>query len=1412
MACTQPRKIAAVSLATHVSKEMASSVGQVVGYHVGMQCKKTALTKIMFMTDHILLNECLLDRSLAKYKCIIIDEAHERSIYTDLLLGLLKQCLISRDDLRVVITSATIDPDIFVHFFGGSNNCPVLRVSGRTFPVDVVWDHDELTDDPYPQNYEKKALGKAIEIHRSEKITDGDILVFLTSALETERCLENFKNAVGTDDSVCLQLHGRLSAEEQQQVFMDTPKGKRKVVFSTNSAETSITIDGVRFVIDTGVVKEMRFDPKRNMSSLDVVSVSKSSANQRKGRAGRTSSGTCYRLYSQADYSNMKASGSPEILRIQVSQAMLKLLELSVNPLEFEYVEAPSTEAMQLAVEDLKNIGAVDNSGNITESGKWAAKLPLEPKLGMMIKHGIEMGIPIEAIVVAACCSQSGIFYRAGTQEEKKDADVKKLKFCHEGGDLLTMLNVYREWDTEPEKKKGAWCKNNSINGKSMKGVRETMNEILTVLRKEADLKLKHVFLDASSSDKKVASLVFENMKGNLAYYLGHESAGYLVVNNKKRVQIHPSSSVLSLGLQPSWVVFSKLLKTSDDFITEVTPVHQDVVREAVRQNRINVHEPSLAKWRVERIACFPVGRHVFWKFVGAMHKNRRQVQENISTVCNGTTVVVEANKMRGEVVLYCINEYGEVARDMLEENISSLPLQLMNERLEEPVANRKGESTGTRVLLGEGGIVVTILKPHQYRSLNIKEKTFVQCVLSEVELNDLLSCYGTVEQLWQANRKSNQESVFWGRVTFTDESAALEAKNDINCDEGSEFTLEPITYNSKAKSSQHGYTMKVTWCRRPAKGHCFVYVNRPEDLTRILMSRLNVDDCDVSVQQARGGKSDILIKDLKTTVTEEHIIAGLEELLDLNHGEGSHRFKVIIPRENTVFRTDEENIAKQKLGIVLSRYVQNNQFKISLVGYREKTVTVVAFVTFYDIQVANIVCEHIRNDQPTVRGYKITAHMEFKSGMHVQRYVYKVLEKDIKELEVHYRRSKSAVVDVRELKSGHFAVDIKSTNLQDLARAKVRFDEILCNQELEFGEGENIQLLFGKESRQKIIEIGKRTKTIIKLDERQMKVTVLGSVKNRATAVGQLKDILHEHGSAMEREVHLKGADNPPGLMKALFLQYGLRFCKLKTECKLTNIRINMRTHDICLSGTEQSLELALAKVKVEKENLKIKYPSVPNETDLPDCPVCFCTVEETDMCRLEVCGHAYCKPCLTLQIKTAITGNDFPVLCAKEGCEKPLVIRDFSAQIKAGKIKRPEIAAASLNAFMMKNNDKYRFCISADCQMVYKVTTTGERFDCELCHKSVCTTCHIEFHDGLTCAMYKSAKEDRDSVTRWIQEDPNNRKKCPQCGLGIEKIAGCDHMKCNCGAHICWKCLKYFSSGSACYGHLKSAHGSFV
>lgn len=1404
--CTQPRKVAAISLATHVSKELASSVGQIVGYQVGMQCKKTGVTKVLFVTDHILLNECLKDRELRQYSCIIIDEAHERSIYTDLLLGMIKQCLRKRPKLKVIITSATIDPDTFVNYFGGPDKCPVLKVSGRTFPVDVVWEAEMESDSFFPEDYESKALEKAIDLHNKTGVEDGDILVFLTSPVETENCVEQFKKRINSNNFQCLQLHGRLKAEEQQLVFEPNRPNHRKIVFATNSAETSITIPGIKFVIDTGVVKEMRFDPKKNMNSLDVVPVSQSSANQRKGRAGRTSSGICYRLYSEKDFEHMETSGSPEILRIQVSQAMLKLLDLGVDPMHFEYVQSPKLEAMEIALKELEEIGAVENR-NITVLGKWISKLPVEPKLGMFIKKGIDIGIPIESLVMASFCNQSGIFFRVGSQEEKKAADMKRLKFCHSGGDLLTMLNVYREWDNVNEKLKGKWCSDNSINGKAIKGVREIVKEIMNTLLREYNLKIKYELKQPSESDSVALVLIFHCMLSNLCYYLGHETAGYLIVSRHQRVQLHPSSSLKALGCQFKWVVFNRVLKTSADFITEVTPVTSELIDEAISKNKISLDEKALEKMKVFRVLRKPVGSFLFRNIVGPMHKTRRELEEMISNKCNQSLVIIEVNKTRGEISLYCVQEHANLSAGLLEGIMSEFSEQLVLESKEEPIGNPKN---GTRAIVKTGCAVVDILLPHQYRVLNIKEKAASRNMLTEENVKDILSGYGPIEQIWKATGKKSYH--IWGSVTFSNDVHAVSALQSINNNKQIGFLLDPIVpCQSQKYNRQQEYTLKLTWIRRASKGHCFVTLNRPEDKSMLLFTSIQVKGLPVIVSPAKQSsrtnqQSDLFIKGLSLEADEDDVVNGLAHVLNVDSKKCKDRFRVLIPRENCIFRSNEMQQTRDQLTTLISQYASVTKFKINLREYKDKTAKCSAFVCFTDAKAFEDVTRNLIAVCANIDGHHITVQPEFKSNVHVHETLYKFVQEEIENCCKTYSEAKSTtILQLRHLKSGHYSIDIVAESPEQLAKDKVNIDKIVEGDILECNTQQNLLLMFRKDGRLKAEQVAQATDVLISVDERNMKVIIQGKANNRAKAIEMLHEYIDKNAATSEKDVCLKGNGNPRGLMKELYIRYKNEFKDLQTAAGLLNIHFNLRSHVITLSGPDLAIARAMEMINIVKSEL-LNHENVNIVTEeLTDCPICLCPVDESDVIRLEYCGHAYCRMCLANMMQNAVSNKEFPINCSAEACNKPLVMRDLNMQLKLGVVKMQVLLEAALDCFIVKNNAKFRYCITPNCPMVYRVTDKEESFHCTQCSTLICTACHLKYHEGMTCAMYKAALKDQ-SLKNWLEANPGMRKLCPKCKVGIEKDGGCNHISCNCGAHICWQCLQYFATSGACYTHMST------
>ncbi|XP_060560623.1 uncharacterized protein LOC132720487 [Ruditapes philippinarum] len=1409
IACTQPRKIAALSLAAHVASELACNVGHVVGYKVGMKTTSTGLTKVLFMTDNVLLNECLQDRILSKYSCIIIDEAHERSIHTDLLLGMLKESISERPDLKVIITSATIDPFIFKDFFGGHKQCPVLKISGKTFPVDTFWDETNCFDNPFPEDYEEKALRKAIEVHTSTKIEEGDILVFVTAALEADRCVEKMKSRVNEKEIQCLQLHGKQRTAEQQIVFERTPKCKRKIVFATNCAETSITIPGIKFVIDTGVVKEMRYDANKNINSLNVSPVSQSSANQRKGRAGRTASGKCYRLYTEEDFRRMEKNALPEILRVQVSKALLNLMEYGVNPLNFHYVQSPSTESMQNAMLELTELGAIHDL-SLTDIGKLIAKLPVEPKLGVLIKKGIEMDIGIEAIVIASSCNQTGMFFRVGTQDERKLSDVKKTKFCHQNGDLLTHLNVYREWNAQPEKEKGKWCERNYINGKVMKEIRETINEVVYTLNKDAGVKIKHHFRSTKEADILVQDLLFECMSSELGYYLGHESAGYLILKSKQRVQVHPSSAIMSLGYQPTWIVFNRTLKTTADFITGVTPVNEEAVCEALTTGKISFDLNFLETQKITLACHILVGKHVYWQFVGNMHKNRQVVEDRIRKECEETLVIIETNKKQGKISLFCLPEFIDKAIVMLQRILEPIPSILLRESKEMYIGN---ENSGIRIVLREGGEGVDVLLPNEFRSIKIFQKESTQNYhITEESARELFEFYGQVESISRPSKKKRQQKLLWGNVTYFHQTDASVALEEINNDADIEIVGEQIALHNNIPLNSQSFKMKLTWFRRLSRGYCFVNVTEVGDIPILLDSAPIINGIRLEVSPARE-QSDLYITGLTQEITEEDVKKALLEVLEKSFNDNMDRFKIIIPRTNAIFKSNELEGKNKQISKMVSFFGNTDDFDVQVKRYGEKTVICTAHVWFTDPQTCHETAERMINGNAQIDRSKVHVSLECNSTVYISNNLFQIVKEDIDTLITRYKdRESSTTIEIVYMKSGNVALIIKTLTFQKLAKAKAKVDEIVGGEELKCEDDCKFRVMFRKDGKEYIKEVEKETNTIILTDERVMTVYIQGLQHNRNRAVDLIKVYSTEQQSSLEKDIRLKGDENPPGLMKALLVKYGTDFEVLKEETGITGVYLEPRLHEITITGTKEATEKATECINRIKENICISSVVNAFENELPDCPICLFPVEESDMYILEYCGHAYCRVCLASQIQNAVKYKQLPIICASENCNKPLVIRDINFQLKVGNIKKKALLDASLACLVGDKSKPYRYCITPDCSIVYRTSRNGNVFVCPMCQVRICTSCHTQYHDGLSCFMYKNAGKEKYEVDVWLRRDPVNRKRCPKCRCGIEKKGGCNKIYCTlCKAHVCWKCMKYYPEADDCYRHLQKKHGSF-
>jgi ATP-dependent RNA helicase DHX8/PRP22 len=548
--CTQPRRVAAMSVAKRVAEEVGCQLGQEVGYTIRFEDCTSPATKIKYMTDGMLEREVLVDAELKRYSVIMLDEAHERTISTDVLFALLKKTLKRRPDLKVIVTSATLDADKFSSYF---NECPIFSIPGRTFPVEIMYSREPESD------YLDAALVTVMQIHLTEP--PGDILLFLTGQEEIDTSCEILferMKALGPSvpELIILPVYSALPSEMQSKIFDPAPPGSRKVVIATNIAETSITIDHIYYVIDPGFVKQNAYDPKLGMDSLVVTPISQAQAKQRSGRAGRTGPGKCFRLYTEAAFqSEMLPTSIPEIQRQNLSHTILMLKAMGINDLlHFDFMDPPPTNTMLTALEELYALSALDDEGLLTRLGRKMADFPMEPSLAKVLIAAVDLGCSDEILSIVAMLSMPTVFYRP--KEKQTQADQKKAKFHDPHGDHLTLLNVYNGW--KQNKFANPWCFENFIQARSMRRAKDVRDQLVKIMER-----YKHPIVSCGRNTQKVRQALCSGFFRNSARKDPQE--GYKTLIEGTPVYLHPSSALF--GKQAEWVIYHTLVLTSKEYM-----------------------------------------------------------------------------------------------------------------------------------------------------------------------------------------------------------------------------------------------------------------------------------------------------------------------------------------------------------------------------------------------------------------------------------------------------------------------------------------------------------------------------------------------------------------------------------------------------------------------------------------------------------------------------------------------------------------------------------------------------------------------------------------------------------------------------------------------------------------------------
>ncbi|MBR4464229.1 MAG: ATP-dependent RNA helicase [Treponema sp.] len=560
IAVTQPRRIAALSVSEFIARQLKTNYPGLVGYKMHFEDKTDASTKIKIMTDGILLQEMKLDPWLTKYSVVMVDEAHERSLNIDFVLGLLKRILAERKDFKVIVSSATMNAEAFSAYFDG---CPIVTIDTVTFPVTMIYD-PPATKITTSTESGCEAILRKIETTIGRVLDnrdEGDILVFLPGEKIIRDCVRRLTFAPYHSKIHIIPLYGRLPKEEQEKVFDDAPFGKKKVIVSTNIAETSVTINGVTTVIDSGLAKLNFYNPRTYTSSLVETQVSKASCNQRRGRAGRTCPGTCYRLYSRDDFESRQLYTTEEIYRTDLSEVVLRMAELDITDFEsFDFISPPGKEGILGAIDTLNLLGALNEDSTLSHIGKMMTEFPLEPRVSRILVESIMRYPEVldEALIAAAFLSTTSPFVLPPGEE--MDARKAHHAFRDIQGDFVSYVRLFRTYTSMKNQER--FCKNNYLDEK-------VMYEIVNIKQQlEEEVAALGIPITGGGSMDDYLCCIAAGMIQFVCVREGRENYRSLTADH---ISIHPGSSMFRND--PLFIVAGEIVRTSRMFAMSVSPL-----------------------------------------------------------------------------------------------------------------------------------------------------------------------------------------------------------------------------------------------------------------------------------------------------------------------------------------------------------------------------------------------------------------------------------------------------------------------------------------------------------------------------------------------------------------------------------------------------------------------------------------------------------------------------------------------------------------------------------------------------------------------------------------------------------------------------------------------------------------------
>lgn len=1414
--CTQPRKIAALTLTQRVAFEFAageetSETKKWVGWHVGGENRLHVSNRIQYMTETVLLNqltqaEVTEEDPFRNCGAVIVDEAHSRTITTDVLLGVLKRKIHLWPHLKVIVTSATIDTSLFSKYLNG---CPVIEIPGRLFPVEVIYrpfdrDNTKIVD---------AVVKQAIEICNGHQ--SGDVLCFLTGQNEVEFATQKFSSSIKSNASrskkiVAYSLYGKQTPEEQQKVFHKTPD-VQKVIFSTDIAETSITIDGVKFIVDSGLTKNLIFDSSRNITSLKEMMISSASAEQRKGRAGRTAPGVCYRMYSEDEYNAMAKYDKAEIFLRPLSITITLLKTMRVDPRDFHWLEKPDAAALEAATEELNLLGALDHQQNLTPLGHLIGDLQIDPGIAHMIYYACFKGLGKEATLLAGLFSvTSMVFWRGGDDENRQASDEAKKQFFTNRGDILTSHLAFMEWLNHKQadrtlKTAKAWCMENFINNKAMTMALSTSEEIQLHLQRNALQIWRKTNQDRKATDEELQQLIAQAFILNVAYRVNRN---FVALRANTMTYIHPGSVFFGEKELPKVITYQSILRTSKTFASQLTPIDMEWIRQE-NGALYALYEEMASQVNIKEIRVTPVSRGILHFILGPANRNLDELNQELDCLVHG-------DYDKDALVAWCKPNAVNFVYNELTRKVISRKRELELEIREDPVI---GE---TRIVWGCGGEARLLLFRGNYIGLNLKNMPNAWSLL-DVDMIIRQKCSQLIrDSLRNIFFLSNNsgEKTKTARVVFDDPHKASTALKELSAGGGLRAKLDfsPALSNCPSVYKESEAWLNITFAIAPSQKSAIVLYKSMEDANHTIRNSGLSFQPTKSKDTQNNPKSyypkvdgGLFIKqanpfnvELRYGLYANRLPAHFDEVDLERHlaGYGCQKpvyTKIIRGAEVTL---EGDSISTQESSLLLN-YAKSNQLfpfpeKAIATSIRKdatrKAVSIRArYESMDQIEMIHVsqLCAKVHLGQP------VRMKAQIKTSLRLEKKLWEFRQQEIEDY-LELLKTKDVACRLETKSTFHVWLHLEVPRAENIDEVRKKIDDFL---QFQFYKNADIELLFTHYGRKQVAALDVRP-CYLNSNFTTKAIRIYGNERERQTIKEKL-DTLVRNLKLLCIDVILIVRKTSLKLVTKNLATY--RNTELRDELRLLYNRLYA-------TGTEEGIEML-------KNVLKNHLIEPRNEIANGECGLCF--TELVNPTCLQLCAHKFCSECI--QNMVAHETIPYPIVCPADGCNTQVCLKDIQAIAPVS--VQEKIGEAAVNALRRdpKFEDKYRSCFKTGCEQYIpirktlvnekeQVTSGGDAVFCDQCNLYYCCTCSttlkkpVERHRGASCSD-RQLCENKDA--RWHRLyilDELCLLRCPRCKTVFIDFDGCCALWCSiehCKAAFCFFCLE--DCGRDAHSHVR-------